>query len=115
MDFQSLFGLRGANQTDDNLHGLKGNPLPIAGDVAEEPVLDFVPLAGSRWVVAKFDNHSRFVGQLLQSPPPQSRSRTVAAATVGRDQQALRLQVTALAQTLPPGPDRFDREFGRVT
>jgi hypothetical protein len=24
-----------------------------------------VPLAGSRWVVAKFDNHSRFVGQLL--------------------------------------------------
>ena len=39
---------------------------PVLADVGEEPVLDLVPLAGSRWEVTHRDSQPGFVGQLLQ-------------------------------------------------
>ena len=57
--------------------------MPIACNVAKEPMLDLIPLAGAGRVVAKFDGHARLVGQLLQSPSPKSRSGAIATATAG--------------------------------
>lgn len=56
-------------------------------DVAEQPMLNLVSPARARRKVADADIQSRRVGQLLQSHSPQPRSRTVAPAAVGGDQQ----------------------------
>jgi len=44
---------------------------PVLADEGEEPVLDFVPLAGAGWQVADDDVEAEFVGQLLQFAFPQ--------------------------------------------
>lgn len=44
MDFQSLSGRGRADQAHDDLVGFERHSLPVARDVAEEPVLDLVPL-----------------------------------------------------------------------
>src|SRR5579872_4435427 len=64
--------------------------------------------------MAQFDRHSRFVGELLQGPSPESRSGAVAAPAVGCNQQAPRSRISFLSQTFPPASDGGDRKLGRV-
>lgn len=52
---------------------------PVAGDMAEEPELYFVPLAGSRRKVANFTYQPRYIRQPLKFKTPESCSRAVAA------------------------------------
>jgi hypothetical protein len=62
---------------------------PILADEGEEPVLNFVPLAGAGRQVADDDVDAEFVGQFLKLAFPQPDPRAVAAAAVGGDQQSL--------------------------
>src|SRR3954454_21381125 len=112
MHFQPLLGSRRANQAHDDFQGFERYSLPVAGDVAEEPVLDLVPLAGARWVVTDLDLEARLIGELLQCPTPQPRSWAVAAATVGGDQQAFRAPMALSPQPFPPAADRCHGELG---
>src|SRR6516165_8744699 len=80
----------------------------------EEPVLDFVPLAGAGGQVADHDVEAEFVGQFLQFTFPQPHSRAVAAAPIGGDQQPGRVGVTRAPEVEPPPADAVDREGGRV-
>src|SRR5262249_35905056 len=114
LDFQPLLGPRRPDQVDDDLQGLQRNPLPIACDVTEEPMLDLVPLARARWLMAKLARQARLVGELLHRPPPEPGSRTVAAPTIGRDQQPGRAGIAPLPQTVPPSADRGHGELGGV-
>jgi hypothetical protein len=83
---------------------------PVQTDEGEEPVLDFVPLAGSRRQVADHDVEAEFVGQLLQLAFPQPHPRAVAAAAVGGDQRSGRVGVTRLTDVEPLLADAVDRE-----
>src|SRR5262245_39298832 len=102
MNFEPLLRATGTDQLDDNCQSLEGDPLPVPRDVAEESMFNLVPFTGAGWVVAQFDLQPGLIGELLQSPTPQARSRTVTAATVSGNQQARRLRVTLAAQPLPP-------------
>src|SRR6266446_4831658 len=82
--------------------------------MAKQPMLDLVPFAGSRWEVAYLDFQAKVVAQLLQFHFPQPIAATVAAATVGRDQQTRCLRMASLSQFVPPASNGRDRELGGV-
>ena len=48
MDFQSCFRRRRGDRFDHDLQRLQRRPLPILRDVAEQTMLDLVPLARAR-------------------------------------------------------------------
>ena len=59
VDFQSRIGACRTHQVDDDFMSDQRHAAPIAGDMAEQPMLDFVPFAGPRWLLADLDNHAR--------------------------------------------------------
>jgi hypothetical protein len=67
----NLFGVCRTHQVDDNLVRDERHAAPIAGNMAEQPMLDFVPFAGPRGIMADFDNHARGIRQPLQFVFPQ--------------------------------------------
>ena len=85
-DFQPGLGCGVRDQIDDDLVTHQRSPPPILGDVAEHPMLDLVPFAGSRWEVAHMDGHPQALRQRLQCHLPQTAPAAVAATPVGRDQ-----------------------------
>ena len=87
---------------------------PVSCDVAEEPVLDLVPFARPRRVMADFDNHAGLVCETLQFELPQTIAVSIAAAAVGSNQQPRRFAVAFLAQLFPPSSNRLDGELSRV-
>ena len=54
-----------ANQIDNDLKATQRFTPLILGDVAEQPMLNLVPLAGSRWKVADTYLQMDFVGKFL--------------------------------------------------
>src|SRR6266436_2974087 len=52
---EPFIGGRAADQVDHDLATDQGATSPVVGDVAEHPMFDLVPLAGSRWKVANLD------------------------------------------------------------
>src|SRR6267378_3477582 len=77
------FGGSGRDQLDDDPIADEWLGAPVLADEGEEPVLDFVPLAGAGRQVVDHDVEAEFVGQLLQFAFPQPYPRAVAAAAVG--------------------------------
>ena len=51
-----------ADSVDDRLERPQRGPTPVLRDVAEQPMLDLVPLARPRWKVADVDAEPRLVG-----------------------------------------------------
>src|SRR5437870_503664 len=88
--------------------------LDFQAKVVAQLMLDLVPFAGSRWEVAYLDFQAKVVAQLLQFHFPQPIAATVAAATVGRDQQTRCLRMASLSQFVPPASNGRDRELGGV-
>lgn len=64
--FQSLAGHGGGDPGDGVVGGHQGPGPPGAGDVAEQAVLDLVPLAGAGRQVANRNGQFELVGQLLK-------------------------------------------------
>src|SRR5262250_279668 len=65
-DLQSLLGGGCGDQFDDGSAALQWPAAPVLRDVAEQTVLDLVPL-GSAWrIVANLDRHLQLVAELLQ-------------------------------------------------
>src|SRR5689334_6634228 len=62
------------DQVDDGLVGAQWTAAPVDGDEREQPVLDLVPLAGSRREVADADGDAELVGEPLQLVLPDMRS-----------------------------------------
>ena len=75
------FGGGSGDQLDDHPIADKGLGAPILADEGEEPVLDFVPLAGAGRPVADHDIDAEFVGQFLKFAFPQPDPRAVAGAS----------------------------------
>src|SRR5260370_1073921 len=114
IDLEPCFGRRGADQVDHHLIRLQRLPLPIPGHVAEQPMLDLVPLAGPRWEMTDLDLQPGLIAQPLQLDFPQAAAAAVTAPAVGRDQQPRRAGGSPPPQARPPAPACLDRELRRV-
>jgi len=111
---EPCFGGRAADQIDHDLAAGQGASAPVVGDVAEHPMFDRVPLAGSGWKVTDLDRDAELIGQLLQLAFPQADPIPVAAATIRRNQHAAGRGIAGMTHFFPPAPDAFDGEFGGV-
>src|SRR6516162_3830840 len=108
------FGGGGRDQLDNHAITDEGLGTPVLADEGEQPVLDFVPLAGAGRQVADRDVETELVCQLLQFAFPQADPRAVAAAAVGGDQQSSGVGVARPPDLAPPLADAVDREGGGV-
>ena len=88
-------GCRGGvgDEADDGLVGFQGTTTPIRGDSGKGPVLDLVPFAGARWVVADCDVESGGLSESGKFVFPQPRAVPVGSAAVGGDEQLPRVRV----------------------
>ena len=103
-----------ADQLDEGLEGAERTPAPVLRDVAEEPVLDLVPLARARREVRDVDAEAQVVGQALQRGLPAARPIAVAAAGVGGDVERVGRRVRLPSHHRPPLANRRDGEGRRV-
>ena len=87
---------------------------PVLRDVAEHPVFDLVPLAGSGREVANVDGHFQSIGQALQRELPKTTTATVAAAAVGGNEQFFRALMSLRSHFLPPSSNRLGGEVRGV-
>src|SRR5258708_27868327 len=76
LDFQAGFGRRRSNQLDYGHAIDEWSPAPGLRDVAEQAVLDLIPLPRARRIVMDVGHEVRPVSELLQLdlPPPDTRS-----------------------------------------
>ena len=102
-------GGRGDGVHHDLVAGQRAAP-PGAGDVAEQPVLDLVPLACSGREVAAGDLQPGLLREPRQLCFPGPGAVAVRAARVAGDQQPRRMRVAVLADGIPPAADRFRGE-----
>src|SRR5919108_1797803 len=77
-------------------------------------MLDLVPLARARRVVAYGYRYPQPIGQALQMNFPGAWPRTVAAASVRADQQASCLRIGFPSHQLPPAANALPRKFRRL-
>src|SRR5713101_749261 len=105
---------RVGNQLDNHCVTGQRLPPPVGRNLAEQAMLNLVPFTGARWKMAHPDDHSQFIGQLLQRHFPESAPTAIAATAISSDQQFLRLRIQGLPQLLPPPPNRRDRKFGGI-
>src|SRR5271154_4950900 len=82
--------------------------------MAEQTMLDFIPFAGPRRVVAHLNPQPCFIRELLQCPAPKSSAWTVATSAIRCNQQAFSLGVTVLAHSLPPPSNGSHRKFSGI-
>src|SRR3990172_8976582 len=80
VDGQGGAGGGGGDQVDDRLAGEQGLAAPVDADLAEQAVLDLVPLAGAGREVADPDREASLVGQALQLGLPEAGAVAVGAA-----------------------------------
>ena len=85
LDAEAGRGAGVANEFDDRLEGLQWTAAPVLSDVAEEPMLDLVPLARAGREVRDVDGAAQVVGEPLQRGLPPTGPIPVAAARVGGD------------------------------
>src|SRR5215469_10770041 len=102
LDLQSSTRGGVADEVDDHLQADEWPAAPVLRDVAEQAVLDHVPLAGARRQVAHAEAESSFVGQSLELGLPEASMAAIAAATVGTDQHLGGARVAGAAHLLPP-------------
>ena len=93
LDAKAGGGARVANELHERLKGPERLAAPVLRDVAEEAMLNLVPLAGPRREVADPDAQAEVIGECLQFRLPAASPVAVAAARVGRNQEFLRLPV----------------------
>jgi hypothetical protein len=98
------------DQLQDHLVAGSGRPRQVHRDHAEQPVLDPVPLGGTRRQVAGGDRKPGFSRQPSQLDLPRPHPVAVGPTGIRTDQQPLGLRVGDSADLLPPASERLDRE-----
>lgn len=77
-------------------------------------MFNLVPFAGARWEVAHGDRQLEFIRQVLQLVFSQTEPVSIAAATIGRDQQTLDLGLVATPFGAPPTSNGCHGELPRI-
>jgi hypothetical protein len=86
----------------------------VEGDVAEQAVLDAVPLRGAGREMADGDGQAGLGGQRGKFGFPGAGAVTVGATRISGDQQSSRLRIGLPACSVPPAANRLHREGGSV-
>src|SRR5450755_259962 len=102
MDGQARRGRGRADQLDYDLVAGQRPPAPVHRDVAEQPVLNPVPLRRPGRVMADRDLKPRLGGQAGELDLPEPQPVAVAAARVGADQHPRRVRVGDLPDLRTP-------------
>jgi hypothetical protein len=82
-DFEPGFGRGRPDQLDHGKPIGKRSAAPVLRDVAEQSVLDLVPLRYAWRIVVDADHEASVVGQLLQFALPEPHPRAIRAAVAG--------------------------------
>src|SRR5215207_9364545 len=102
LDFQTGLGCRRTDQLDHGKAIRQRPAAPVLRDVAEQPVLDLVPLRCTWRIVVDTDREPRLVGELLQLDLQEPHTRTIRAAAICRDRQFTRRGLPFGRQSVPP-------------
>src|SRR5450830_913124 len=86
----------------DRVFGTHRSPAPGLRDVAEQAVLDLIPLRRARRIVMDVEHEAGFVGELLQLDLPQPDTRSIRAAAIGRDRQLAGFRVALAPHRVEP-------------
>src|SRR5271165_6300607 len=103
-----------ADQLDHGKTIRERSAAPVLRDVAEEAVLDPVPLRCAWRIVMDVDRKPGLVGELLQFEFPEPHARPVRAAAVRRDRQFSRLRIALPSHAFEPAADRRHGKLGGV-
>src|SRR5258708_12767417 len=114
LDLQTGLGRRRPDQFDHGEAIGKWPAAPVLRDVAEQPVLDLVPLRCSRRIVVDADHEAGLVGQLLQFELPQAYTRTIRAAAVRSDRQFPCIGVALSSHPSHPPPHQLPAALNLV-
>lgn len=98
----------------DHLVARQWSAAPVLGDMGEQPVLHLVPLAGARRKMVDGNGQADFVGEALQFDLPKARAWTIAAASIGGDQQLGGVGVGRTPHALPPTANTGRDEGGGI-
>src|ERR1700730_5480749 len=77
-------------------------------------MLDLIPFAGARWIMANSLLQSRLIGPPLQFHLPESNAIPTTAPAIGTNQHLLSLRIECLAHLAPPTANAFHGKTGRV-
>src|SRR5580658_3763659 len=113
-DAEPRSGAHAPDQLDDGLVIDQRSSSPVFGDVAEESMLDLVPLGGAGRKVRDADREARAVGESLEFQLPESSAIAIAAPAVSRDEQFGGIGVGLLAHVPPPAGDGLHGELRGV-
>ena len=84
---QSGLSAGAANQPNEGLVVRQGLSCPVLADLAEEPMLDGIPLRGAGGIVTNGDSNLKAVDEfLLQGQLPSPTAWAVTAAAIGQDE-----------------------------
>src|SRR5215831_2692418 len=111
---QPASGSRPTNQIDHRFEVPKRLPFPRQTDEREDPMLDPVPLAGSRRIMTHRDRNSDLVHQLQPIRFPGVGATAIAATPIRTNQQLSGGRITPVPVQPPPPPDTLHRKFCRV-
>ena len=84
---QALLGSGRGDEVDDRRVRQQRFSTPVLADEGEHPMLDLVPLAGSRWQVTYVYGQAGLIGESLEFPFPQTQAHAITASAVNRDEQ----------------------------
>src|SRR4029077_3387230 len=87
LDFEAGCGCRRGYQLDYGHAIDEWSPAPGLRDVAEQAVLDLIPLRRAGRIMMDVEHEAGLVGELLQLDLPQPDARSIRAAAIGRDRQ----------------------------
>src|SRR5213594_672649 len=113
-DAETAASSRVPNQINNSLKVDQWPTPPVEADEGKQPVLDLVPLAGSRGIVTYSDRSADFIRQPLEFDLPSTQTGSVAPTTVGADQEACRERICSSSVHSPPPANALDREFCSV-
>src|SRR5271166_4106466 len=105
---QAGLGRGGGDEFDHRQTAGQGRSPPVLGDVAEQPVLNLVPLRRPRRVMADLQGQSGLVGELLQFDLEQPHARSVGTAAIGGDHDLVGVRVPVPTHQVQPAADRVD-------
>jgi hypothetical protein len=77
-------------------------------------VFSLIPFAGTRRQMADADWNAQRISQRLQFDFPQADTMSVAAAAIGRHQEASGPGIARFSHGEPPAANRVDREAGGI-
>src|SRR5208283_3250482 len=111
---QAGLGRGGGDEFDHRQTAGQGRSPPVLGDVAEQPVLNLVPLRRPRRVMADLQGQSGLVGELLQFDLEQPHARSVGTAAIGGYHDLVGARIPVPTHQIQPAADRVDRELRRI-